>query len=740
MAGRPVPHLSGAAPSETYPSARVKGNEGDSPRRRASGDVENRVEAPVAGPVIQGRDYHGDFHFHVGHGAAVARTPREVPPTPDPFVDREEQIDAIARLAAPRGDRGRGRPVIVLLRGGRGVGKTAMGCYWAHANSERFSDGQLYVDFREHRHDGPSAVGEILAELLRSLGLRNEAIPIATGERSRRFRTETADKRLLLLLDDVELASEVTQLLPTSAESVVLVTSHQQLKELFRLGGRPVDLPPLDQESAEDLLVSLIGEQRAREDLSSVARLVEICGGLPIALGVCGELLASTGRSTAWLAELLSDERQRLSRIEFDEQRSLQIVFDEAYSALSPGAQTLHRRLGVFPGTSVTPVVAAAAADIELDAAAELLDELATARLIEQGAGFRFRYHDLLHTHAHVVALRTDAEPEREAAVRRVVDWYVGAAQRMDRAIALDRLRLGDEPLPPVNGEQPPATPAEALAWFEFERPNLLAILDAAYDRELDDRVWMIGEALWLAYRGHGHWQEAQDVFALATNAARRSGDIDAEARMRSQLARSYMELGDHDRAAEELAACEAMMEHSPNRALAASIIEWKGVLHLARDEDRAALAAFEQALELFTQAGKQRGIAMQRYLLGRTLVRTGDPRRAVDYLQAAIGQIDRETDQFLYGRVQWRLGEALAALGEIEPARCALEDAVEVLQRHSASVHEASARETLADLERSAGNSAAEVEQLERALAIYAEFGVARAEDVRARLASLAP
>lgn len=712
--------------------AAMSGEKGSS-----GGETRNLVSGSVRGPVLQGRDFVGDFHFHLHSAKTGSDVPWQVPLRIESFVNRETQIETLDQLTAVRGGQRTGAPSIVVVRGSKGIGKSAIGRHWAHSNRDRFPDGQLYVDFREYRHDGPSAIGTVLGEFLRSLGVPDEAIPISTGERVKRFRTETANKRLLLLLDDVERASEVIQLLPSGPESVVLVTTNGKLRELFRIGGRPVELGPLERPSAEEMLVELIGTERIEEE-AAVEQLVNLCAGLPVAISVCGARLLDSGRSVAWLVELLSDETERLSEIEYEEGRSLQAIFDEGYAALSEPAQLLHRSIGLFPGTTVSPVVAAVASGTEARTALRLLDELCAACLIEEVGDRRFAYHDLLRTHARRSALRVDSEEERDSAVYRMIDFYVGAAQRMDRMIALDRLRLTGEPPPPPRGEPPLRSPADALAWFEVERSNLLGVLREAFDRGLYEAVWHIGEAVWLAYHSHRHWDEAAEVYSLASEAARGAGDRDAEARMRSQLARAKMELGDLDLAMKELAACAELMKDSPNRALAASIVEWTGVLHLKRGEDRVAVAAFEEALEGFEQAEVIRGVAMQRYLLGRTLIRIGEFERAVRNLRSAAESVDPETDQFLYGRVLWRLGTALAGTGEPKAARAVLGEAARAFRCYSANLYEARVREDIAALERQGGNAAAEVRELEGALAIYAEFGETRAEQVMARLVEL--
>lgn len=700
------------------------------------GEVRNEVSGSVEGPVLQGRDFLGDLHFHVYAGRRGPTIPWQVPVRPDPFVNREAQIEDLDRLTAE--EEGRvGAPPIVVVRGSRGVGKSAIGRHWAHANRRRFPDGQLYVDFREHRRARGSAVGTVLGELLRSLGLSDQAIPLSTGERANRFRTETAGKRLLLLLDDVQWASEVTQLLPTSTESVVLVTTNGKLSELSRIGGRPVELGPLEQPSATRLLAEMIGEERIEEE-AAVGELVRLCAGLPVALSICGARLADSDRSVGWLVEVLSNEADRLEEIEYEEGRSLRAVFDEGFAALGEPAQALHRGLGSFPGTTVSPAVAAVAAGTEVRTALRLLDELVAACLIEEVGDRRFAYHDLLRLHSQRTALGIDSEQGRDALVGRMIDHYVGAAQRMDRVISPDRLRLTGEPPPPLTGARALDSPADALAWFELERSNLLAVMHEAFDRGLDDAVWKIGEAVWIAYHSRGHWEEAVEVYDLASEAASRGADRDAEARMRSQLARARMELGELDLAKAELKTCAELMRSSSNGALASSIVEWTGILHIKRGDDEAAIAAFEEALVGFQRAEVPRGVAMQRYLLGRTLLRTGGFERAVRELRAAAEAVDPETDQFLYGRVLWRLGAALAGNGQPAEARIALDDAAGALKRYSAYLHEARVREDIAALEREAGDGAAEARELEAALAIYAEFGEPGAERVMARLVEL--
>ncbi len=58
------------------------------------------------------------------------------------------------------------------------------------------------------------------------------------------FLHRTAGRRLLILLDGAATTSQVTAVLPASAESVVVVTSHLRLEGLLDDGAELVTLGP----------------------------------------------------------------------------------------------------------------------------------------------------------------------------------------------------------------------------------------------------------------------------------------------------------------------------------------------------------------------------------------------------------------------------------------------------------------------------------------------------------------
>ncbi len=681
-----------------------------------------------SGTVAQSDQVHG----HGPEGSLPI--PRQLPPAPRQFVNRKREVDKLDGLTAPS-------PLpcapVVILTGMRGVGKSATSRYWAHTNCDRYKDGQLYVDFGELRHEGGAEVGDVLGSFLRALGLPEDSIPQTLAERIALFRSSTADKRMLLLLEDVDRAAQVQPLIPNAAGSVVLVTSRGRLEELVNDGAGLVRLSPLDDGSAQAILSQMVDEERVLAEPAAVEELLHMCAGLPIAVRICGARLAShEGRPVQWLVDELADENRRLERIVAGSERSVDAIFTDAYQALSVPAGVVYRRLGMHPGPNFTVTVAAAASGLPRDQAAEFLDEIVAAQLIEDAnAGGCHRFHDLLRIHARNLARTDESEEEQEAALCRVVDFYVFAAQTMDRAIVPSRLRLADLSPPPFDVALSFRSPSEAFDWFEAERSNLLAVLRTAAARGWDAQVWHIGEALWQSYHNRKHYGEALEVYGLAATSAQRCGDLAAEARVRNQLARAYMDLGDHARAEAELASAGQLASGSGNRSLQASIVEFTGILNIDRERYPEAIAAFEHARATYQQLDDPRGIAIQEYHLGRALDLSGDHDEAVRSFLHAVDLIDADVDALTLGRVLLHLGDAYRALGDGKGATSALERALDIMQRHEAPFYAAMAQERLAEVKELDGDATAARQHLREALAIYAALGNPRAQEVTARM-----
>ena len=129
----------------------------------------------------------------------IVTVPRQLP-RPVDLVGRDALAAEVSWLL--RSEPGPAMPVVVISGPG-GIGKTALALRAAHESSDRYPDGQLYVELRG-TIGGAVDTGEALAQFLRALGVPR--VPETTGERLAQYRTLLADRRVLVVLDDAATA------------------------------------------------------------------------------------------------------------------------------------------------------------------------------------------------------------------------------------------------------------------------------------------------------------------------------------------------------------------------------------------------------------------------------------------------------------------------------------------------------------------------------------------------------
>ncbi|MFE2308384.1 NB-ARC domain-containing protein, partial [Streptomyces sp. NPDC059411] len=418
----------------------------DGSQRPGPPGITNNLPGNVEGQLVQAGVVHGDitFNYHAGQDAQPDRRPDQVPRPPRGFVNRQQPLAELDELLAS-GDTV-GCPIGVFS-GLPGIGKTAAACQWAHTNKPRFPGGQIFVDFAGLRAGVGGDVSEALAICLRALGVREEYLPAGRADRMALYRDLSAKHRMLVVLDDVTHPAQVTALVPQGSGSAVLATSTWRLGELVLDGASLLQLEVLDSESALELLSALCGARRIAEEAESAARLVELCGGLPVALRICGARLLTHRRLTiSALVSELSDEQSRLRRISVSsahEERTVSAALELAYRELPEAAARMYRILGHLPGLSFDTAVAAAAAGLPTTGRAqEALDVLEAASLLSVTDDRRYALHGLVRLHARDTARALDPPDTERETVRKVAAHYLALTAAADLAVRADRLRI----------------------------------------------------------------------------------------------------------------------------------------------------------------------------------------------------------------------------------------------------------------------------------------------------------
>jgi hypothetical protein len=86
------------------------------------------------------------------------------------------------------------------------------------------------------------------------------------------------------------------------------------------------------------------------------------------------------------------------------------------------------RRLGLHPELDLDAYAAAALDNTSLAAALRRLEDLLEHNLITEPHRGRFRLHDLIAAHAHALADGSDTPIERDAALDRLIGFYLHTA------------------------------------------------------------------------------------------------------------------------------------------------------------------------------------------------------------------------------------------------------------------------------------------------------------------------
>lgn len=597
--------------------------------------------------------------------------PAELPHDAAGFAGRTGEL---ARLQAllPTDSSPANTVVISAIGGAAGIGKTALAVHWAHQVHDRFPDGQLYVNLHGFDHDRrPLEPREALELLLSGLGLAASEIPPDHEAQGRLFRTLLAGRRVLVLLDNAASAEQVRPLLPSSPTCCVVVTSRNRLGDLVaRDGAHALPLDLLQPNEARALLSRVLGAHRVDDDRHAVDELIRLCGSLPLALRVAAARLA--GDPALRTADLVAEmaEGSRLDALETDGEAGspLRTAFSVSYGALTPDARRLFRLLGLFPGADFTAEAAAAFLDTPLSRARRLLGTLAAAHLVEPVTAGRYRFHDLVREYAGERALVEETTPEREAALERLLLWYLHAA----RATAGSGL-FPELPGSLRAGEYPGAPSAEPGRWLDAERANLLAVIDHAGRHGPRPVAWYLTSTLFSQFWIHVSRKTWQTTAQRVLEAAEAEEDLFGQSATHSSLAAARWDRG-HVRQA---------MEHATRALDISRELGWTageasalGLRAFAKWSMARLDSAFDDlttGLRLFSAVGNPHFVGFGLVGLGMACRDLGRLREAADHLERAFG-LDAVHSRWgngpavqVLGGVYWELGrlaDGLALLG----------------------------------------------------------------------------
>ncbi|MEU0561333.1 tetratricopeptide repeat protein [Dactylosporangium sp. NPDC006015] len=686
------------------------------PRQARGADVSlaDKLEVPnaITGGILFNTVVQGNA-VTVMLPATVAQALRGLPPTSSTFTGRDRHLRLLLQALAPDAE---GGPVLVsAVAGLAGVGKTELVVQIAKRAVRKtgwFPGGVLFVDMFGYDSQRQLSAGAALLGLLQAFGMRGEHIPADEADRSLLFRSVLAayverGRRILLVIDNAASANQVIPLLPSDGVTATLITSRHTLD----VGARLHDLTELNHAASVQLLARLLDQARGPEDTrvqdeaDAVAKVADLCAGLPLALRIAAALLADHAtRPVTSLARTLAAEHTRLDRLARQD-RAVKAAFDLSYESLDHRQALLFRLLPVNPGPDVSTEAVSHLADLAVSEAEQILEDLARAHLIEPTSTWgRWRQHDLVRLYARQVSGRTD---EIATVTARLLRYYLSAARAADEHL----LALPEQPVTHhFNSRE------DALAWFDAEWLNLKAAVDLAATVDQPSTAVDLAATLGCYLPLRRRFAEWTAIGAVAIRLARQVGDPHREGLALNNYGialRQTRRLEESIVAHQEAISAFQRCDETVGRLGEARAWNHFGVtLHdLRRFDD--AVSAHQQAITLFQKVEDHRGEGWAWCHLGEDL-------RENDLYEEALTAQERAVR--LLAGIGERSGESAALIG----MGLALHDlkrfpeAIDAQQRAGAICQEVGDRQTLGYTLNNIGLTLAELERFDEAIEVY--------------------
>ena len=644
--------------------------------------------------------------------------PRQLPAAGRHFTGRAPELARLSQIADACGpdtggpDAGAGgQPPIAVLTGPGGIGKTSLAVYWGHRSADRFPDGQLYVDLRGF---GPGKrrpkTSDVVSYLLTALGAGVEQQPPTLDGKTAMYRTLMAGTRMLLVLDNARDAAQVRALLPGAGGCMVIVTSRSPLTSLAAVEGADVfHLDVLSDGQARDLLALYIGKDRVAAEADAAAAVARRCAYLPLALTVAASRAAVLpDMPLSALADELADAQTLPETLNAGERNAdVWAVLSWSYRAASPAARRMFRLLSIHPGPDLTAESAAHLTGAGISETKRLLHELTMTSLISERVRGRYSFHDLLRAYSRDLSAAEDTEPERDAALGRVLDFHVYLAHRAAVTLEPDREHEIDPPSVDSTRAAALTDPAEALAWLAAEHRTLLGLVDAAFASGRYRQAFQLGWAMTDYCRRSGGWDDWMHVVRVAIDASSSLGDVRAIAHARRSLGRAYCWRGLLDEGQRNLREALSMFEAAGDDAGQGHVHRNLAYLYERRCDDARALAHAELALDRYQAAGHPGGIARSLNTLGWYLARNGQCDEAIARGTEALRMLTELGHRSGEAATWVTLGYAHQRRGEFGEAAGCFENGLEILREIGDRDSEADALVQLAEAFEAAGNQA---------------------------------
>jgi tetratricopeptide (TPR) repeat protein len=413
-------------------------------------------------------------------------------------------------------------------------------------------------------------------------------------------------------------------------------------------------------------------------------------------------------------------------------------AFGYSYQSLPPAEARAFRLLGLLTGPDITVDGAAALLDSRSHDAHRALDRLARAHLVARAGPGRFTLHDLLGAYAADRAREQDPDTAREAALDRWLDWCLATALAADRLLDPLRFRAPFDDFPTASRDPVLTTRAEAVAWLDAERANLVAAAFQAARHGRVQRAWHLAWALWSYFDLRKPWSDWIETYRLGLSCARAGGDRHGEAVMQYGLGVAHYYPRRFADALDCLRAALRLHRENGERRGEGTVLNCIANVRLESGDPVAAVALYRQALDIQVRAGSRRDESVVLNNLTEAYNKLGRHREAVTCAQRALDLAREGGSRRGEFFPLCHLANALAATGDRARARELLAGALALADENRDPHARAWALCYIGAIARDEGRVREARQAWRESVGLFASLGDPNGEDVLARLAEL--
>lgn len=693
------------------------------------------------------------------HGQILRRNPAPAGPTwtavsqlpPDiaEFTGRQQQITRVVNRLTGQPP----RAAVFAISGKAGVGKTALAIHLAHRLCGAFPDGHLFLNLGGMK-GRPVSSNEALARLLLMLGMGRASIPAPLEERAELYRAELAKRRVLIVLDNAANEAQVRPLLPCGTGSAVLITSQNPLAGIET--AERLSLRELTQDEALRLLATLAGVDRVHAESAAARSIVNLCGGLPLAIRIAGARLAVRPHwALGELAERLADEAHRLDELQVGD-LAVRASFSLTFQGLDERAKRLFRALGMLHAADVPAWVPATLIGEQPDDTAELLERLVDQQLLDAagrdiGGRQRYRLHDLLAVFARERANAEQAPADEQLGLARLLGGWLTVADQIEGSLCdtagtsgerhrdtmaypLGWLAAHHAPQP-----SPEADPAE-LAWKLGWAATFTIVAMQFEMRSQWDHWRMTREVALIAAQRVGdrlHGSPGSDLLGVVpggpTPWGRAAGDLETAQAIFADLGESrwraaaLTSLGNLYRAQGRFTEATAALRHSIHLCQQLDQPGWQAAtlfslasLDVIEGRLSDALGNYRRCLALTRRGDDPLWTAHVHRAIGYGYQQHGAFAAAIDALAQCLPTFRERNDQLLWAHTLLTMGHAQAGMHRFADAVDTFNACVPVFAKLGETRGQAMALRSLATALRDAGDPDAALASLKSSLTLF--------------------